>query len=140
MKKIQQVLLLASMVTSTAVLAADYGQTPGSYTNYIFDESLSSLDSVDYAIAPDVDPGHAANVYWFLQFSLVGTSNAAYTGMQSNGGPERTFLFSAWGTTESRAGSKGSYCQSFEESGSGRTCRNHARLEARAYVSVPCGI
>lgn len=123
MKKIQQLLLLASVVTSTAVFAADYGQTPGSYTDYIFDQSVSGFDSVDFAITPDADPGHAANVYWSSQFGFVGSSAAAYTGMQSNGGPKRTFLFSAWGATESRVGSEGSYCQSFEESGSGRTCR-----------------
>src|SRR5579859_1483038 len=49
------------------------GDTPGTYTWYQFDPSLTGLTSVDYGITVKVDPGYRANVYWSNQFGLVGT-------------------------------------------------------------------
>ncbi|POZ60036.1 RICIN domain-containing protein [Chromobacterium alticapitis] len=100
------------------------GKTPGTYTNYRFPAGVAGLDAVDFAITVNSDPGHAANVYWANQFDLVGTSGA-YAGMQSNGGSPRTFLFSAWNTTDAKTGSPGSYCLTFSGEGTGRSCRIH---------------
>ncbi|MEK8143227.1 hypothetical protein NKH18_16870 [Streptomyces sp. M10(2022)] len=52
------------------------------------------------------------NVFWSHQFGFT-QGSGAYTGMQSNGGQQRTFLFSLWDATEARAGSEGSYCLDF---------------------------
>jgi len=101
------------------------GDTPGTYTWYQFDPSLTGLTSVDYGITVKVDPGYRANVYWSNQFGLVGTSNGGYTGMQSNGGSDRTFLVSVWGATQYKNGSPGSYCLTFGGEGTGISCRMH---------------
>ncbi|WP_266160542.1 hypothetical protein, partial [Dyella silvatica] len=81
------------LLLSVLPLVVHAGDTPGSYTNYKFDSSVSSLNSVDFGITVKTDPGYQANVYWSNQFSLVGTSSGGYTGMQSNGGSKRMFLF-----------------------------------------------
>ncbi|MBA8735934.1 RICIN domain-containing protein [Chromobacterium violaceum] len=113
------------LLLSLSPLAHSMGKTPGTYTHYRFPASASSgLDAVDFTITVHRDPGYSANVYWANQFDLVGTSGA-YTGMQSNGGGKRTFLFSAWDTTDARAGSAGSYCTTFSGEGTGRSCRIH---------------
>ena len=113
------------LLLSLSPLAHALGKTPGTYTNYRFPAAASAgMDAVDFTIKVDRDPGYSANVYWANQFDLVGTSGA-YTGMQSNGGGKRTFLFSAWDTTDAKAGSAGSYCTTFSGEGTGRSCRIH---------------
>lgn len=106
------------------------GKTPGTYTHYRFAPQAQHFDAVDFAITVNQDPGYTANTYWAHQFNLVGTSSGAYTGMQSNGGSPRTFLFSAWDTVDARPGSEGSYCVSFSGEGEGRSCRMHKDWEA----------
>jgi hypothetical protein len=96
--------------------------TPGSYTHYAFDPGVTGFDAVDFGITVQTDPGYRANVFWSHQFDLVG-GQGGYTGMQSNGGDKRTFLFSLWDATEAKAGSAGSYCVSFGGEGVGRSCR-----------------
>ncbi|WP_266170544.1 ricin-type beta-trefoil lectin domain protein [Dyella subtropica] len=103
--------------------AAQAGDTPGTYTHYQFAPSVTALDSVDYGITVQTDPGYRADVYWSNQFSLVGTGSGGYTGMQSNGGSHRMFLFSIWDATEAKPGSEGSYCVSFGGEGVGKSCR-----------------
>ncbi|WP_160309818.1 RICIN domain-containing protein [Chromobacterium subtsugae] len=113
------------LLLSLSPLAHALGKTPGTYTHYRFPAAASAgLDAVDFTITVKRDPGYSANVYWANQFDLVGTSGA-YTGMQSNGGGARTFLFSAWDTTDAKPGSAGSYCTSFSGEGTGRSCRIH---------------
>ncbi|OHX14252.1 hypothetical protein BI347_12630 [Chromobacterium sphagni] len=112
------------LLLSLAPLAQAAGKTPGSYTHYRFPAGVKALDAVDFTTTVNHDPGDSANVYWANQFDLVGTSGA-YAGMQSNGGRQRTFLFSAWDTTDARPGSPGSYCTSFSGEGEGRSCRIH---------------
>jgi len=104
-------------------LLARAGDTPGSYTSYRFGPAVTSLHSVDFAITVKTDPGYRASVFWSNQFSLVGTHSGAYTGMQSNGGDPRQFLFSVWDATEARGGSKGSRCVNFGGEGVGKSCR-----------------
>ncbi|MGO1001333.1 ricin-type beta-trefoil lectin domain protein [Lysobacter sp. CA196] len=112
-------LLLLSLLS----LSASAGDTPGTYTNYAFDPAISGLDSVDFGITVETDPGYRANVYWSNQFAFVGTPSGGYTGMQSNGGKSRMFLFSVWDATEAKAGSAGSYCLNFDGEGVGKSCR-----------------
>ncbi|WP_081862639.1 RICIN domain-containing protein [Chromobacterium haemolyticum] len=114
------------LLLAISPLACALGKTPGTYTNYEFPAAVSvGMDAVDFTITVDRDPGYAANVYWANQFELIGSPDGAYTGMQSNGGSKRTFLFSAWNTTEAKAGSPGSQCVTFSGEGTGRSCRIH---------------
>ncbi|WP_363800280.1 ricin-type beta-trefoil lectin domain protein [Lysobacter firmicutimachus] len=113
----------ALMLLSLLSLSASAGDTPGSYTHYAFDPSITGLNSVDFGITVETDPGYRANVYWSNQFSFVGTPSGGYTGMQSNGGNARMFLFSVWDATEAKPGSTGSYCLSFGGEGVGKSCR-----------------
>lgn len=104
-------------------LIAHAGDTPGSYTNYRFGPAVTTLHSVDFGITVKSDPGYRASVFWSNQFNLVGTHSGGYTGMQSNGGDPRMFLFSVWDATEARAGTKGSHCVNFGGEGVGKSCR-----------------
>lgn len=112
--------LLVLLVLSVSARAGD---TPGTYTNYKFDPAVSALNSVDFGITVKSDPGYRANVFWSNQFSLVGTNSGGYTGMQSNGGSDRMFLFSIWDATEAKAGTPGSACVNFGGEGVGKSCR-----------------
>jgi hypothetical protein len=96
--------------------------TPGSYTHYAFDPGVAGLRAVDFGITVQTDPGYRANVFWSNQFGVVG-GQGGYTGMQSNGGDKRTFLFSLWNATEAKPGSAGSYCLGFGGEGVGESCR-----------------
>jgi hypothetical protein len=131
-KRLQLTFALSCMLISQASLAEQYGETPGTYTNYQFSNNSGQginpsqgFSAVNFAITVDKDPGYSSNVYWSNQFNLVGTSSGAYAGMQSNGGKPRTFLFSAWDTTEAKPGSPESYCVKFDGEGEGRSCRLH---------------
>ncbi|NRQ36434.1 DUF3472 domain-containing protein [Nonomuraea sp. NN258] len=97
------------------------GDTPGTYTNYSFSGS-PGFSGVDYTITPELDPGFGSNVFWSNQFGFT-QGNGAYTGLQSNGGSERLFLFSVWDATEAKAGTSGSYCLDFGGEGVGKSCR-----------------
>jgi hypothetical protein len=97
------------------------GQTPGSYSDYQWPAG-TVLNSVDFTTTVTVDPGYAANTFWSNSFDFEGGQDA-YTGMQSNGGQTRTFLFSVWDATEARPGSQGSHCVDFDGEGKGKSCR-----------------
>lgn len=98
------------------------GNTPGSYTHYSFNPSVTSLSSVDFGITPEVEPGARANVYWSNQFKFA-NGTVAYTGMQRVSGQGGMFLYSVWDGTEAKVGSPGSYCITFQEDGTGKSCR-----------------
>jgi len=110
------------LLSASAASAGTTGRTPGTYTNYAFDNAGSGFEAVDFAITVDQDPGYPAATYWANQFDLVGAPRA-YAGMQSNGGDKRVFLFSAWDATEAKIGSAGSYCLRFDGEGVGYSCR-----------------
>lgn len=113
---------LSFFVSLPAALAS--GHTPGSYTNYTFPGAPAGFSSVDYSILINKNPGYSANTFWSNQFSLIGTSGG-YTGMQSDGGSARTFLFSVWNASEAKIGTEGSYCLKFGGEGKGYSCRMH---------------
>jgi len=116
--------LLVVGLLGTLPTVASALDTPGSYTNYAFAPTVTGLDVVDFAITVNTDPGHQANLYWSNQFDLVGAKGSGgYTGIQSNGGDPRMFLFSVWNATESKPGTKGSYCLRFGGEGVGQSCR-----------------
>ncbi|MEV0094013.1 ricin-type beta-trefoil lectin domain protein [Streptomyces sp. NPDC050738] len=108
--------------------AAATGQTPGTYTNYSFPSGTSTLDDVTFGVTVQSDPGRA-NVFWSHQF---GFSNGVggYIGMQRWRDGGGMFLFSLWDSTGGAAGSSGTYCQTFDETGSGYTCRLNQRFTA----------
>ena len=120
MKKI--IKLCAGCCLFLLPLIACAGETPGSYTNYRFAPAVTVLHSVDFAITVKTDPGYRASVFWSNEFNIVGTRSGAYTGMQSNGGDPRMFLFSVWNATEARVGTKGSKCFKFGGEGVGMSC------------------
>ncbi|GAM23329.1 hypothetical protein SAMD00019534_065040 [Acytostelium subglobosum LB1] len=98
------------------------GDTPGSYTNYQWSPEPSGFSNVHYQINIQNDPGFYANTYWSNQFGMVGT-DGGYTGVQSNGGQPRTFLFSLWNAKVDKPGSPGSKCQPFGGEGVGMHCQ-----------------
>lgn len=102
-------------------LPAWASETPGSYVYWNFD-GVTGLDDVTYTTTVQSDPGDGSKVFWSNQVEF-NTGRVAYAGMQTNGGPDRLFLFSVWDTTEFRAGSEGSFCQPFGGEGEGISCR-----------------
>ncbi|MEU1707580.1 DUF3472 domain-containing protein [Streptomyces sp. NPDC005706] len=50
--------------------------------------------------------------------------------MQDNGGEDQLFLFSAWGVTEAKAGTAGSWCQDFGGEATGENCRANVPWKA----------
>lgn len=119
MKLLKNLLALLSMVVPMLAFASN---TPGSYTHYAFDPGVAGLNAVDFGTTVQTDPGYRANVFWSHQFSLS-KAQGGYTGMQSNGGEKRMFLFSLWNATEAKPGTPGSYCLSFGGEGVGKSCR-----------------
>jgi hypothetical protein len=119
MKPLKSLLAALSLLVPVVAFASS---TPGSYTNYAFDPGVIGLYSVDFGITVHTDPGYRANVFWSNQFSLAG-GQGGYTGMQSNGGEKRMFLFSLWNATEAKPGSPGSHCLDFGGEGVGKSCR-----------------
>lgn len=101
------------------------GGAPGANTWYAFPPEVKSLDSVDFSMTVNIDPGYDSSVFWSNSFYPLGSPNAIYTGMQSTGGGPRGFIFSAWGATDSKPGDAGSSCIKFSENGEGRSCRIH---------------
>ncbi|RAJ59810.1 uncharacterized protein DUF3472 [Streptomyces sp. KhCrAH-43] len=112
---------LALLGTAPPTQAAEIGTTPGTYTNYSF-SGAPVLTDVTWSTTVQHDPGYRANVFWSHQFGFD-KGNGAYLGMQSNGGSKRTLLFSVWDVSEAKAGSTGSWCQSFGGEGEGMSCR-----------------
>jgi hypothetical protein len=119
MKLLRSLLALLSVALPLTAFASN---TPGSYTHYAFDPGVTGLDAVDFGITVQTDPGYRANVFWSNQFSLS-KAQGGYTGMQSNGGDKRMFLFSLWNATEAKPGTPGSYCLDFGGEGVGKSCR-----------------
>lgn len=115
-------MVLACLCASAPALASS---TPNAYTYYAFPAGTPALYDVTYAVTVTQDPGHAANVFWSSQFGFS-SGHGAYIGMQSNGGPRRTFLFSVWDATEAVAGDAGSYCVNFSGEGVGKSCHTQA--------------
>lgn len=110
------VLFSLSLLISVAEWAA---------AGYAWWSAASTLGySVDFR--PLVDPGPSSNVYWASQFYVDRENGGGYFGLQSpreegNGG---LFLWSIWAATGYSAdGSPGTYCGTFEEDGTGYTCR-----------------
>ncbi|HEX7804073.1 MAG TPA: ricin-type beta-trefoil lectin domain protein [Pseudoxanthomonas sp.] len=97
------------------------GDTPGTYTNYAWPEG-TRLEKVEFSLTPIVDPGRLSNIFWSNEFNFT-DGQVAYTGMQSNGGQPRQFMFSVWDATEMRLGSPGSDCHPFDGEGVGRNCK-----------------
>ncbi|MFJ3089426.1 ricin-type beta-trefoil lectin domain protein [Streptomyces sp. NPDC086838] len=112
---------LALLGTAPPTQAAETGTTPGTYTDYSF-SGAPVLTDVTWSTTVQHDPGYRANVFWSHQFGFD-KGNGAYLGMQSNGGSKRTLLFSVWDVSEAKAGSTGSWCQSFGGEGEGMSCR-----------------
>ncbi|MFI6605085.1 ricin-type beta-trefoil lectin domain protein [Streptomyces sp. NPDC050507] len=111
----------AESVTAASARAAELGVTPGTYTNYSF-SGAPVLTEVTWSTTVPHDPGYRANIFWSHQFGFD-RGSGAYFGMQSNGGSKRTLLFSVWDVSEARAGSSGSWCQTFGGEGEGMSCR-----------------
>lgn len=107
--------------TAGTARAAELGTTPGTYTNYSF-SGAPVLTDVTWSTTVLHDPGYRANIFWSHQFGFD-KGSGAYFGMQSNGGSKRTLLFSVWDVSEARAGSTGSWCQTFGGEGEGMSCR-----------------
>ena len=116
-------LALGLLALIACAMPASATETPNTYTNYAW-PSGTLLTSIDFNTTVTYDPGHAANVFWSNQFDFEG-GGTAYTGMQTNGGKPRNFLFSVWNATEARPGSPGSHCEDFQENGAGKTCGMH---------------
>jgi hypothetical protein len=102
--------------------AAALGITPGTYTNYGFPSGSTGFDDVTWTTTVKDDPGYQSNIFWSHQFDF-NKGSGAYFGMQSNGGQQRTFLYSVWDTAESKPGTVGSYCLDFGGEGEGQSCR-----------------
>ncbi|MFD0884412.1 ricin-type beta-trefoil lectin domain protein [Streptosporangium algeriense] len=115
------ILIAAGIAAFAPSAAAGPESIPSPAVNYEFPTG-STLSSVDWAIRVEADPGSLSYVFWINQFHF-GDGAFAYTGLQTNGGGERTFLFSVWDATEAKPGSPGSYCLPFKESRSGQSCR-----------------
>eukprot|EP01133_Synstelium_polycarpum_P021663 gene21663-26024_t len=112
--------LLAVLLLANTTYADDQGKTPGSYVYYNI-PGTAPLTSVDFFVTIETDPGYNARVFWSNQFQLAG-GQVGYTGVQSNGGDKRTFLFSLWGATATQVGSPGSICEAFNGEGTGLHC------------------
>ncbi|WP_250301667.1 RICIN domain-containing protein [Streptomyces sp. A 4/2] len=104
------------------------GSTPGTYTNYGFPSGTTSLTDVTFATTVQSDPGRG-NVFWSHQFGFT-NGVGGYIGQQRWRTGNGMFLFSLWGSTAAKAGSAGTYCQTFDESGTGYTCRSEQKFTA----------
>ncbi|MFE5044866.1 ricin-type beta-trefoil lectin domain protein [Streptomyces sp. NPDC056637] len=104
------------------------GQTPGTYTNYGFPSGTTALTEATWGTTVEADPGRG-NVYWAHQFDFT-NSVGGYVGQQRWRTGTGMFLFSLWGSTAAKAGSAGTYCQTFDESGTGYTCRYNEAFTA----------
>ncbi|MFB8038923.1 ricin-type beta-trefoil lectin domain protein [Streptomyces sp. NPDC056004] len=122
------VILTVAACLGLAGPSAAAGQTPGSYSNYTFPAGTTALDEVTFGTTVQSDPGRA-NVFWSHQFGFT-NGVGGYIGMQRNRSGGGLFLFSLWDSTGGRAGSAGTYCQTFTEGGSGYTCRLGERFTA----------
>lgn len=113
-------LVAASAVSPARVAsAADWGLTPGTYVYYEF--ASPNVTQVDFPMTLRVSPG-LGNVFWANQFGLS-IGDGGYVGMQTHRDGTGMWLVSIWGTQNARPGSPGTYCITFEEDGSGKSCR-----------------
>ena len=108
-----------SGTAAASVPSGDIGQTPGTYAYYTFDQA--SVDNLSWQQKITSSPGQA-NVFWSNQFTFD-NDWTGYTGFQTHRDGVGMFLVSIWNSTDSRVGSAGTYCTSFSEDGTGRTCR-----------------
>ncbi|MGW2892825.1 ricin-type beta-trefoil lectin domain protein [Streptomyces griseoruber] len=126
--------LLASLmgaalgVTMAVAPPASAGSTPGTYTDYTSPSGVPRLSSVTFGTNVLSDPGRG-NVFWAHQFGLS-NNTTGYIGMQRHRDDACMYLFSIWGATAAKAGDSGTYCQTFEEGGTGYTCRLNAAFPA----------
>ena len=127
-------LIVAALVPTQAVQsaqAAEWGLTPGTYVYYSF--ASPTVTQVDFPMKLQVSPG-LGNVYWANQFGLT-VGDGGYVGMQTHRDGTGMWLVSIWGTKDARPGSPGTYCLTFEEDGSGKSCRLDATPKVgHAYV------
>jgi hypothetical protein len=99
--------------------AAEWGLTPGTYAYYTFE--ASAVTQVDFTMKLQVSPG-LGNVFWANQFGLQ-VGDGGYVGMQTHRDGTGMWLVSIWGTQDAKPGSPGTYCLTFDEDGSGKSCR-----------------
>ncbi|MEJ8661538.1 MULTISPECIES: ricin-type beta-trefoil lectin domain protein [Streptomyces] len=124
---VSAVLAVAACLGLAAPASAS-GATPGSYTNYAFPAGTSTLTDVTFATTVEADPGRG-NVFWAHQFGFS-SGVGGYIGQQRWRTGSGMFLFSLWDATAARPGSTGTYCQTFDETGSGYTCRYNQAFTA----------
>ena len=106
-------------VPATDIPSGDYGQTPGTYGYYTFDQP--AVDNLTWQQRITASPGEA-NVFWSNQFTFD-NDWTGYTGFQLHRDGIGMFLVSVWNSTDARVGSAGTYCLTFSEDGTGRSCR-----------------
>ncbi len=122
---------LGMLALGSPVRAAEWGLTPGTYVYYAF--AAPTVSQVDFPMTLRVSPG-LGNVYWANQFGLT-VGDGGYVGMQTHRDGTGMWLVSIWGTRDARPGSPGTYCLTFEEDGSGKSCRLDATPKVgHAYV------
>ncbi|MFC9245648.1 ricin-type beta-trefoil lectin domain protein [Streptomyces sp. NPDC057136] len=115
------VILSVAACLGLAAPAQAAGQTPGTYTNYSFPSGTTALTEVTFGTTVEADPGRG-NVFWSHQFGFT-SGVGGYIGQQRWRSGTGMFLFSLWDSTAARPGSPGTYCQTFQETGTGYTCR-----------------
>ncbi|MDG3009892.1 hypothetical protein G4X40_06995 [Rhodococcus sp. D2-41] len=116
-------LAAAVLLTPSAANAAT-GQTPGTYAGW---SVPANPTSVTIPMTLQVDPGKY-NAFWSNQFSFAGVAKVGgYFGLQTHANGGGMFLASIWNGVSGVAGSPGSYCQRFNEGGTGETCRANIR-------------
>ena len=117
-------LAATALTMGVAPSAQAAGTTSNTYTWYDFPAGTPGLHQVSWETTVLTDPGRSSHVFWSHQFNFTGTTSGAYTGMQTNGpGQTPVFLFSVWDATETKAGSDGSWCETFGNEGVGESCR-----------------
>lgn len=118
-------LVVGAAVPSGSAGAAEWGLTPGTYVYYSF--SSPSVTQVDFPMKLQISPG-LGNVYWSNQFGLK-IGDGGYVGMQTHRDGTGMWLVSIWDTIDAKPGSAGTYCITFQEDGSGKSCRLDATPE-----------
>ncbi|MFJ3707434.1 DUF3472 domain-containing protein [Streptomyces sp. NPDC090053] len=119
------------MGPAAPVQAADTGQTPGTYAYW---NAPQDVTSVSIPMTLQHSPGNY-NAYWSTQFTFAGSGASGYMGFQTHADGGGMFLVSIWNGTAATAGGAGTYCQDFDEGGTGKTCRLDQRpVEGHQYA------
>jgi hypothetical protein len=102
---------------------AHAGDVPGTHANYQWDPAVTSLTSIDFNVAVDVDPGYRANVLWGTRFALSGSNQIGRAGIEDNANVGPNFVFTVRGATQYKSGAPGSYCVVHTGDNTRVTCR-----------------